>query len=111
MPRTLTTILPLAALALAALPVPEGDKDDDVPVARFSAPVRMQAGGADVRVEGPGFACPSRFDVNGDGHADLVVGQFADGKMHVFHGDAKGNLTPAGFLQAGGDVAEVPGVW
>jgi len=92
----------------AALAMPAFAADE---VAAFSAAIRLQAGGTDVRVEAPGYACPSRVDLNGDGYIDLVVGQFMDGKMHVFHGDAQGGLTPAGCVMTGGEVAEVPGVW
>ena len=103
------TRLPLVTGSLAVALAGSASAADEV--AAFSTPIRLQAGGADVRVESPGYACPSRVDLNGDGHADLVVGQFADGKMHVFHGDAQGGLTPAGCVMAGEEVAEVPGVW
>jgi len=77
----------------------------------FSEPVRLKAGGEFVRVEAPGWACPSWYDVDGDGRKDLVVGQFRGGKMKVYRGLGKGELAPGEWLQAEGEVAEVPGVW
>ena len=73
-------------------------------------PYRMEAGGDYVKVEAPGYAAPSWYDINGDGHGDLVVGQFAGGKMRVFHGSPSG-LGTGEWLQSEGKVAEVPGVW
>lgn len=82
---------------------------DDLPL--FEKPVRLEADGAFVCVEAPGYAAPCWTDVDGDGHFDLVVGQFAGGKMKVYRGDEKGRLAAGTWLEAGGQVAEVPGVW
>ena len=78
---------------------------------QFEPPVRLQAAGAYVRTEAPGYASPTWHDVDGDGHADLIVGQFHDGKMRVFRGSNNGELQKGAWLQAEGDVAQVPGVW
>ena len=85
---------------------------DDVPaVPTFHAPVAMKAAGQPVRVEEPGYAAPAWHDVDGDGRADLVVGQFAKGKMAVYRGIEGGQLAERTWLQADGKVAEIPGVW
>lgn len=68
-------------------------------------------GGEPVRVESPGYAAPCWADVNGDGHKDLLVGQFRGGKIKVYPGDGQGGLGEGEFLKAGNEVASVPGVW
>lgn len=77
----------------------------------FHAPVRLQADGELVRVEEPGYAAPCWTDVDGDGRKDLVVGQFKDGKMKVYRNLGEGKLAAGQWLEADGDIAEVPGVW
>ena len=71
----------------------------------------MKAGDAFVKVEAPGYAAPCWHDVDGDGKGDLVVGQFNDGKLKVYRGLGGGKLAPGEWLKAGGQVAQVPGVW
>ena len=79
--------------------------------ADFQPPVRLKAGDAAVRVESPGYAAPCLADLDADGTRELLVGQFAKGKIRLFKhlGDEK--FAPGEWLQAEGTVAEVPGVW
>jgi hypothetical protein len=49
--------------------------------------------------------------VDRDGRKDLVVGQFRGGKMRVYRSLGEGRLEAGRWLEAGGKVAEVPGVW
>lgn len=77
----------------------------------FAAPVRLKAGDTYVQVEEPGYAAPCWHDVDGDGRGDLVVGQFRDGKIKVHRGLEGGQLAAGEWLRAGGEIAEVPGVW
>jgi hypothetical protein len=77
----------------------------------FSAPARMLAADGYVRVESPGWAAPCWQDVDRDGKKDLVVGQFRGGKMRVYRNLGEGKLAEGRWLEAGGKVAEVPGVW
>jgi hypothetical protein len=79
--------------------------------AEFERPKRLEGGGVSVRVESPGYAAPCWADINGDGKKDLLVGQFNRGKIHVFTNLGGGKLATGKWLQADGDVAEVPGVW
>jgi hypothetical protein len=41
----------------------------------------------------------------------LLVGQFRDGKIHVYKGLGGGKLAPGEWLKAEGKVAKVSGVW
>ncbi len=79
--------------------------------ADFQPPVRLKAGDAAVRVESPGYAAPCLADLDGDGKKELLVGQFAKGKIRVFKHLGEGKCEPGEWLQAEGKVAEVPGVW
>jgi hypothetical protein len=78
---------------------------------QFEPAVRLQAGDSAVSTEKPGYACPCWHDVDGDGKKDLVVGQFAGGKMKVYPGAGGAKLGAGEWLKAEGAVAEVPGVW
>lgn len=77
----------------------------------FAEPVRLRAGAEYVRVESPGYAAPCWADVDGDGKKDLLVGQFAKGKIKVYRNLGDGKLAEGKWLEASGRVAEVPGVW
>jgi len=78
---------------------------------QFEPPVRLMAGDSPVKTEAPGFACPSWHDLDKDGKKDLVVGQFAGGKMKVYKSLGGGKLAAGEWLMAEGAIAEVPGVW
>ncbi|MEX0677259.1 MAG: VCBS repeat-containing protein [Pirellulales bacterium] len=79
--------------------------------AEFESPLRLEAAGAAVRVESPGYAAPCWADIDGDGKKDLLVGQFNQGKIRIFKNLGDGKLAAGDWLKAEGDVAEVPGVW
>jgi hypothetical protein len=79
--------------------------------AEFADPVRLEADGAAIRVEAPGYAAPCWADVDGDGKKDLLVGQFNRGKIRVFKNLGNGKLAAGQWLMAGGKTAEIPGVW
>jgi hypothetical protein len=82
-----------------------------VGAAEFEPPVRLKADGVPVGVESPGYAAPCWADIDGDGKKDLLVGQFRQGKIRVYKNLGDGKLAAGKWLQAAGEVAEVPGVW
>src|SRR5215212_3182402 len=77
----------------------------------FESPVRLEADGAPVRVESPGYAAPCWADLDGKGKPDLLVGQFRQGKIRVYKNLGGMKFAAGEWLKAGGKVAEVPGVW
>jgi hypothetical protein len=79
--------------------------------AEFAPPVRLKADGVPIRVESPGYAAPCLVDLDGHGKLDLLVGQFNKGKIQRFKGLGGGKFAKGSWLQAEGQVAEVPGVW
>lgn len=78
---------------------------------QFHPPVRLTAEGAPIVAEDPGYACPTWHDIDGDQRADLIVGQFRDGKMRVHKNLGGGKFGKGEWLLAEGDIAQVPGVW
>ena len=79
--------------------------------ADFEPPARLKAGDAAIRVESPGYAAPCWADLQSDGRMQLLVGQFNQGKIRVFKHLGAEKFAPGNWLQAGGKMAEVPGVW
>jgi hypothetical protein len=79
--------------------------------AEFQEPFRLKAGDVPVRVESPGYAAPCWADLDGDGKKDLLVGQFHGGKIRVYRNLGDGKLAAGEWLNAEGEVAQVPGVW
>lgn len=81
----------------------------------FSQPRQLNGGDKPIEVESPGYAAPSVADLNGDGVPDLLVGQFRDGKLGFYKGskgeDGKLSFGAHEWLQAGGEIAKIPGVW
>ncbi len=78
--------------------------------AEFEPAVRLEADGAAIRVESPGYAAPCWADLKGDGRMHLLVGQFNDGKIQVFKHLGANKFARGEWLQAQGEDAEIPGV-
>lgn len=77
----------------------------------FEAPRRVLAQDGPVATEAPGYAAPCHADIDGDGHADLLVGQFAEGRIKVHAGRADGTFGEGKWLEVNGKAVSVPGVW
>lgn len=82
---------------------------------KFAEPRQLSGGDKVIVVEAPGYAAPGLADVTGDGVPDLLVGQFRDGKIGLYKGikgeDGKLSFGAHEWLQAGGEIAKIPGVW
>ncbi len=78
---------------------------------QFAEPVRLEAEGQLIAAESPGYAAPALHDMDGDGLKDLLVGQFYGGRINVYRNLGDGELAKGEWLEAGGEVAEIPGVW
>lgn len=74
-------------------------------------PVQVQADGAPIDVARQGHAAPFVGDIDGDGLRDLLVGEFFEGRLRVFHN--RGSETQPSFqefdwFRAGADLARIP---
>ena len=74
-------------------------------------PILLKAGDDPIRVESPGFASPCWADLDGDGTWELLVGQFARGKIKVYQHKGDLKFSEGKWLEAEGKPAQVPGVW
>ena len=76
----------------------------------LSKPFAVEADGALIDVEA-GHAAPFVHDVDSDGLSDLLVGQFAGGKLRLFR-NVGSRETPrfsaSGFVRAAGTDVSVP---
>ncbi|MEN6337241.1 MAG: VCBS repeat-containing protein, partial [Phycisphaerales bacterium] len=71
-------ILVILGLAASAVTADVGDE--------LAAPVRIEAGGKAIDTE-VGHAAPFVCDFDGDGVRDLLVGQFGNGQLWIFHNE------------------------
>lgn len=97
-----------AAIALAPL-VGISAALAGAPGDELAAPVRILAGNEPISVD-IGHAAPFYGDVDGDGLADLLVGQFGEGKLRVYKNQgtaAEPKFNDFEWLQAGGDVGKI----
>lgn len=93
----------LALLAVAPLLAEDPSKE-------LAAPVRLEAGGKPIDTA-IGHSAPFVVDLDGDGVRDLLVGQFGDGLLWLFHNEgtnAAPRLAAGTRVQAGGKDASVP---
>ena len=81
----------------------------------FETPTIIKGGEEVIATDSPGYAAPCLADIDGDGIRDMLVGQFSGGKIGFYKGikseDGSLKFAKREWLKAGGEVAEVPGVW
>ena len=77
----------------------------------FLAPERLKADGKFIKVEAPGFACPSWADLDGDGQQDLIVGQLKEGKLSYYRNRGENEFEAGQWLSSEEGRISVPGVW
>lgn len=77
---------------------------------RLEAPIRLEADGKPINVD-IGHAAPFLCDFDGDGVADLLVGQFGQGRLRIYrnHGsNEKPEFRDFEYFKAGDDFGVVP---
>jgi hypothetical protein len=97
--RAAVTALALALCLLAA-----------AEAAEFQPGVKLEADGKPIDVE-IGHLVPCVVDWNGDGKKDLIVGQFAGGKIRLYLKQGTDNapvFKDFSYLQAGGKEISLP---
>jgi hypothetical protein len=102
----------LVTVLLAALATTEPSTAIDIPGLdpELSPPVRIEAGGKPIDTD-IGHAAPFVGDIDGDGVPDLLVGQFGEGKLCIYHNDGTATapkLAAGQFLKIGADLGRVP---
>jgi hypothetical protein len=94
-------------LLLALVPAAEPNRL----AADLRPPVHVCIGGRPLDVERIGHAAPFAGDFDGDGVADLLVGQFHDGALRIYPGKRSSGareFKDYNWFQAGGHPGQVP---
>jgi hypothetical protein len=75
-----------SAALLLALASQAGAQQPPERASELAPPVKLEAGGKPIDVT-VGHAAPFVHDMDGDGAPDLLVGQFGEGKLHLFRNE------------------------
>ncbi len=79
--------------------------------ADFQEPYHVVIEGKPLQTDWWGYAAPGLHDLNGDGKKDLLVGQYEGGRIKIYPGKGDGAFGKGDWLKAGGEIAEIPGIW
>lgn len=91
-------------------PDPRPEPDVAPPAPALAAPASISAAGQAINVD-VGHAAPFVTDWNGDGKADLLVGQFGSGHLRIYLNEGEPHAPRFGahtLFEAGGATASVP---
>lgn len=117
------TVFPWLAACLPALQAAPADAAPQAaaavparPRVSFHPAERLSSADGPIALDAPGYAAPTWYDLDGDGQRDLVVGQYEGGKLKIYRQTGRNQnglpqLAAGTWLEAGGEVAQVPGVW
>lgn len=97
-------------LLLAFVPAAEPNRPAGL-AADLRPPIHVCIGGQPLDVERIGHAAPFVGDFDGDGVADLLVGEFHDGALRIYpgkRGSGSRDFKEFVWFQAGGNAGQVP---
>ena len=82
--RSLTGLCAFTAMSACAISAATTSADNDASGTIFEEPVRLKADGEFINTD-IGHAAPYLYDIDDDGDRDLLVGQFGEGKLRIYH--------------------------
>ena len=77
----------------------------------FEEPIVLESEGSPIELDSPGYAAPCWADIDQDGKAELLVGQFSKGKIAVYEEESDLKFGKREWLKANRKVASISGVW
>jgi hypothetical protein len=77
----------------------------------LATPVQLMADGKPLDVGGIGYAAPYLGDYDGDGIRDLLVGEFSQGRLHIYRNlgtNTQPKFGPSELFKGGAETGRVP---